>query len=386
MKPVYFDYAASTPVDDRVLKVMDEYQRQHFGNPGSLHRLGRAANRTLEDARARVAKVLGAKRSEIVFTSGSTETANLAILGVATRFPDAGFVTLKIEHEAVLQPLASLEGCKVVRVDTGGEGVVRADEIAAAIDNATVLVAVQYANNEIGAVQPIAKIGAEIARIRQSRKAAGNVLPLYLYCDAAQAGLLSLQVARLEVDLMSMGGSKLYGPPGSGFLYVRTGTELLPVIHGGGQESGLRSGTQNVAAALGLARALELVQQDRQEESRRQARLRDDLWQRLQRTEGLRVNGSLKTRLPGNLNFLVEGASGEALVSHLDAAGFAVATGSACTAANEEPSHVLLAIGRTPKQAESSLRITLGRPTTAAEVEALATALEHAIRRVRELQ
>lgn len=383
----YLDYAAATPLDPRVLKAMQPYGKGGFANPSSLHAPGRAARHELEAARARIAKALGAKPAEIIFTSGSTEAATIAIQGVARTRHTARLVASAIEHEAVQRCLAGMEaeGHQTGVITVGEQGVVQPDQVVAAIDDLTTLVCVQYANNEIGTIQPVAAIAAEIAKIRADREARGIIRPLYLYCDAAQAGLLGLQVARLGVDLLSLGGTKLYGPAGSGVLYVRTGVHLHPVVFGGGQENGLRGGSENLPAAVGLATALELIQADRAAEAKRQAALRDGLWQSLRKLDGVTLNGSLKQRLAGNLNITVEGASGETLVAHLDAAGFAVATGSACSAANQEPSHVLLALGRTPQQAASSLRITLGRPTTKAEVTRLARALAVTIPRVREL-
>jgi len=384
---IYFDYAAATPPHPQVLKAMAPYLKSGWANPSSLHTPGRAAHQALETARARVAKVLGAKPTEIIFTSGSTEAANVAIQGVAKLQRSGRLVASAIEHEAVLECLKAMEseGHQTGIITVEEQGVIQPGQVAAAVDDLTTLVCVQYANNEIGTIQPIAAIAAEIATIRADREARRITTPLYLYCDAAQAGLLNLQVARLGVDLLSLGGSKLYGPAGSGVLYVRTGVQLRPVMLGGGQENGLRGGTENLSAAVGLAAALELVQGDRAPEAKRQAGLRDGLWQALHKLPGVTINGSLRQRLAGNLNITIEGASGETLVAHLGAAGFALATGSACTAANQGPSHVLTAVGRTPEQAASSLRITLGRPTTKTEVTHLGRALIKLVPRVREL-
>jgi len=384
---IYFDYAAAMPPHPRVLKAMAPYFKSGWANPSSLHAPGRAAHQALEAARAGVAKALGAKPTEIIFTSGSTEAANMAIQGVAKLRRSGRLVASAIEHEAVLECLTAMEGegHQTGIITVGEQGVIQAGQVTAAIDDLTTLVCVQYANNEIGAIQPIATITAEIAAIRADRESRRITTPLYLYCDAAQAGLLNLQVARLGVDLLSLGGSKLYGPAGSGVLYVRTGVQLRPVVFGGGQENGLHSGTANLPGAVGLATALEIMQSDRASEAKRQVVLRDGLWQALQKLPGVTINGSLKQRLAGNLNITIEGASGETLVAHLDAAGLAVATGSACAAANQDPSHVLMALGRTREQASSSLRITVGRPTTKTEVQQLHRALIKLVPRVREL-
>jgi cysteine desulfurase len=385
---IYLDYAAATPLDARVLKAMQPYLSDHFANPSSLHTPGREQRKALEAARKRIARSLGAKPAEIIFTSGSTEGINLAMRGVLQAFPRARVVVSAIEHEAVRAVADGLgaQGGLAGLITVGESGVVAPAQVVAAIDDTTVLVCLHYANNEIGTIQPIAKVAVEVARIRAERLQRGVTYPLYLFCDAAQAGLLNLQVARLGVDLLSMGGSKLYGPAGSGFLYVRTGTKLAPLWRGGGQEGGLRPGTENVAAAVGLAAALELVQAGRQTETKRQAALRDWLWQELTtRLDGLTLNGALNPRLPGNLNFVVSGASGEALVAHLDAQGVGGATGSACTAANQDPSRVLLAIGRSPAEAESSLRLTIGHHTSKAELEQVVKVVAAVVPRVRKL-
>ncbi|HSX41277.1 MAG TPA: cysteine desulfurase family protein [Candidatus Saccharimonadales bacterium] len=386
-KSIYFDYAAATPIDPAVAKVVEQTQKDFFANPSSLHTPGRLAGQKLAEARARVAKILGAKPAEIIFTCGTTEAANIAISGLAAAWPQTRILASAIEHEAVLATLDHLEraGRQVGKIPVTSDGIVKIDQVLASIDDLTSLVCVQYANNEIGSIQQIAKVSQLIAGIRVNRRERGITTPLFLYCDAAQAGMLSLQVSRLGVDLMSMGGSKLYGPSGSGFLYVRAGVKLEPVITGGGQEFGLRSGTPSVALAVGLAEALERQQARRTGESKRQQVLRDHLWQKIQKIEEAVLNGTLNSRLPGNLNVTFPGASGEELVSHLDAAGFAVATGSACSASSEEPSHVLRAIGRSVPEAEASLRLTLGQPTTKAEVDSLASILVKVVGRVRQL-
>lgn len=387
-KPVYLDYAAATPVDPEVAKLVEQAQLRYFANPSSMHSPGRAAAGVLTDARKSVARILGAKPAEIIFTSGSTEAANLAVGGVAAAFPGGRIVVSAIEHEAVLRAAEHFGGARqplgVLPVTPAGT--LSPEQALAAIDDATVLVCAQYANNEIGSIQPLGKISSMIAQVRKDRAARGNTTPLYLYCDAAQAGLLSLQVSRLSVDLMSMGGSKLYGPPGIGFLYIRAGVRLDPLIFGGGQQSGLRGGTPPVALAAGLAAALEKIQASRTAESKRQQKLRDWIWGEIQGIEGIGLNGARSPRLPGNLNIRFDGLSGETLLSYLDAAGFAVATGSACSAANEEPSHVLRAIGLSLPQARSSLRVTLGRHTGEREAKSFARALISIVARLQRMQ
>jgi cysteine desulfurase len=387
-KSTYLDHAAATPMDPGVFKAMKPYITDKFANPSSPYAAGREASEALEAARKRISTVLGAKPLEIIFTSGSTEAANLAIMGVAAKFPYSRIVVSSIEHEAVLDCMAALErqGRLTGVLPVVSNGIMDPESVVAGVDDTTALVCVMYANNEIGTIQPLVKISQQIAQIRASRKERGITLPLYLYTDAAQAGDLNLQVNRLGVDMMSLGGSKIYGPKSSGFLYVRTGVDIEPLIYGGGQERGLRSGTQNVAAALGLATALELMQKTKDKEVKRQSALRDYLiGEIIKKIEGTRLNGDRKLRLASNINITIPGVSGESLVLYLDKAGYQVATGSACTAANEDPSHVLLALGLTKHQAESSLRITLGRSTTKQDLVGLVRALAAAVARLREL-
>jgi cysteine desulfurase len=382
---VYLDYAAATPLDRRVLEVMTPHMTERFANPSSMHALGRRQRQALEAARARVAGPLGARPTEIIFTSGSTEAANLAIHGVMAAWPHGQAVVSAVEHESVLQTVERAASRFCV-VNPGPQGLVKVEDMLAAITDDTVLVCLQYVNNETGVIQPVAKLAAAMRIVRQQRSDRGNTTPLYLYSDAAQAGLLSLQVSRLGVDLMSMGGSKLYGPTGIGFLYVRSGTHLRSQIGGGGQERGLRSGTEPVAGAVGLAEALELIQGDRVKEAERLTALRNRLWTEIQQTlAGATLNGDLKHQAPGYLNISIPGVSGEELVARLDAAGFAVATGSACTAAHEDPSHVLLAMGKSPTQAGSSLRLSLGRSTTSGNLKSFIQALNEVVQRLRKL-
>jgi cysteine desulfurase len=388
MKQISLDYAAATPLDTRVLKEMQPYLTERFSNPSALYAAGREQRTVLERARKDVAKVLGAKPAEILFTSGSTEGINLAIQGIANQYPHMRIVATTLEHEAVLDGLTRYQrqGRPVGVITVAESGVVDLAHIEAAVNDITVLVCVQYANNEIGTIQPISKIGGLVQSIRADRRARGITTPLYLFCDAAQAGLMSLQVSRLGVDLMSLGGNKLYGPHGVGALYVRTGVELQPLWFGGGQESGMRGGSENVAGAVGFGRALELMQSDRVKESKRLSELRDWLWKELKKNiEGVAINGTLSPRLPGNLNITVEGADGEQMVSHFDKEGFAVATGSACTASNQKPSHVLLAVGRSREQAQSSLRLSLGSSTTKKQLEAFVRTAKKVVPRVRQL-
>lgn len=371
---LYFDYAAATPLDERVLAAMQPYFSQLFYNPSALYSSATQARDALESARARIAVLLGARPSEIIFTAGGTESDNLAIQGVMRQFPETNIVTSAIEHDAVLRPAAQFDH-RVVPV--GPDGLIDIPTLVAAIDDKTVLVSVMYANNEIGTVQPISRIARELATIRDQRRKAGNNLPLYLHSDSCQAaGYLDVHVARLGVDLLTINGGKLYGPKQSGLLYVRGALQLQPLVWGGGQERGLRSGTENVAACVGLATALELSQADRQTESRRLQTIQQQCLQQLQAAlPGLTVQGSMKRRLPNNLLVTIPGVDNERLLIQLDERGIMAAAGSACSASSDTPSHVLRALGLSDSEARSSLRLSFGRDTTADQIDQLVAAL-----------
>lgn len=357
MRSIYLDHAAATPVHPQVLEAMQPYFTEQFANPSSLYAAARVTREALVAARASVANNLGAKPTEIIFTAGATESINLAIQGVMRKFPDGHIVTTTIEHEAVLE--------SVKRFD---HSIVDVADVISSITDKTVLVSVMMANNEVGTILPIKELAAEIATIRASRT---NDLPLYFHTDAAQAGTtLDLHVSRLGVDLLTLNGGKMYGPKQSGILYVRTGTQLKPLIYGGGQERGMRSGTENVALAVGFAKALELAQADRKAESQRLEVLRDQLQKSiLGAIPEVVVNGDQRHRLPHNLNITLSGLDGEAAVLYLDNAGVQASTGSACSIGRDEPSHVLLAMGCSPEEANASLRFTLGRQTTDADIK-----------------
>jgi cysteine desulfurase len=370
---IYLDHAATTPLDVDVAKAMAPYQSEHFANPSSLYGAARVTKKALEDARAKVANILGARVTEIVWTSGGTESVNLAIQGVLRAHPGASWVTTAIEHDAVLSCREPLErvGHRVTTVGVKPTGLVDVDSVIEAVGDSTVLVSVMLANNEIGTIQPIADISKKLQIIRKDRLKRGVTLPLYLHTDACQAaGYLDLSVTRLGVDLLSLNGSKIYGPRGSALLYIKYGTKLEPLIYGGGQERGRRSGTENVAAIVGLAVALELAQKQRGAEGKRLAALRDDLLKKIEASLPSSIlNGEMKHRLPGNLNLTFPGLDGQALVLYLDQAGILASTGSACSSGDAEPSHVLLAIGRSEAEAAASLRLTLGRETTQEQID-----------------
>jgi cysteine desulfurase len=366
MKPIYLDYAAATPMDDAAVAAMQPYLQDNFYNPSAVYQSARKVRKDVEEARGMVADVLGAKDQEIFFTAGGTEANNLTIHGVMHNYPKAHIVATAIEHESVLEPIHQYDN-SIVKVKPSG--LVDPKEILKAIKDTTVLVSVIYANNEIGTIEPIKEIAKIITEARKNRILKGNSLPLYLHTDAAQAAnYLDLHVSRLGVDMMTINGGKIYGPKQSGCLYVKSLVNLHPLILGGGQESSLRSGTENVAAIKSFATMLQKVQIERHDEATRLQQIREKIIATLlQEKVEFKVNGTLKQRLPNNLNLSFPSVDGERLLMELDSNGVMIATGSACTASNDEPSHVLLAIGLSQSEASGSIRITLGRPTTEKE-------------------
>ena len=357
---------------------MQPYVESLFYNPSATYLKAIEVRHALEHARSMVALQLGSRPSEIIFTAGGTEADNLAIHGVMRRYPDANVVVSAIEHEAVLAPAAEYTS-RVVQPNQSG--LVEPSAVAAVIDDDTVLVSVMYANNEVGTVQPIRALGQLVQEIRRDRQARGITTPLYLHTDACQAAnYLDLKVARLGVDLMTLNGGKIYGPKQSGVLYVRGGLQLKPLISGGGQERGLRSGTENVAQAVGFAHALELAQTTRHDETERAIDLQCQFVKLLgENIPEAVMNGSQKHRLPNNIHITIPGIDNERLLIQLDEVGIMAAAGSACSASNDEPSHVLRAMGVADKLAQSSVRFTLGRNTTADEISRVVTQLSRLV-------
>lgn len=365
---VYLDYAAATPLDPKVLGVMQPYLSDNFYNPSATYLAAKAVRQDIDSARIKVAHWLGVKPSEIVFTAGGTEANNLAINGVMRQYPESNIVISSVEHESVREPAGRYD-CREVAVTS--EGLVDVSNLVKQINDRTVLVSVLYANNEIGTIQPIREIAKELQKIRVQRKSAGNNLPLYFHTDACQAGnYLDLHVARLGVDMMTLNGGKLYGPKQSGCLFIKTGCTLVPEIMGGGQEKGLRSGTENVPGIIGFAEALDIAQNKRSAESKRLEHLQDCFMSGiLEVFASAHVNGSIKKRLPNNLSIFFPGKDNERLMMLLDERGVQCAVGSACSASKDESSHVLRAIGLTDEEARSTLRFSLGRQTTKPDID-----------------
>lgn len=368
MKPVYFDHAATTPVDPRVFEAMTPFFCERFGNPSEPHRLGREARSAVDEARARVAALLGAGENEIVFTAGGTEADNLALFGSLARLQPGHLVVSAVEHPAVMEAARALNGrgWDVDYVPVDGDGVVDREAYRAAFRDDTRLVSVMTANNVVGTVQPV----AELARIAHQKGA-------LFHTDAVQAvGSLPVDVDELGVDMLSLSGHKLHGPKGVGALYVRRGTRLQPLLHGGGQERRLRSGTENVPGIVGLGVAMTLACEAMPEVRPRLERLRDRLVAGvLARVPEVTLLGHPTDRLPGNAAFAVRYVEGESLLLRLDARGFTVSSGSACAAGSDEPSPVVQALGVRPEDAHGSLRVSLGRENTEEEVDAFLDAL-----------
>lgn len=367
---IYLDHAASTPLDPVVLKAMLPYLKDSFYNPSATYLPAKQVRAELDQARAQVAHWLGARPGEIIFTAGGTEANNLAIQGVLRAFPNSSVVISSIEHDSVLKT-AEQFNCFVTFITEQGR--VDLDDLRAKIQDDTVLVSVMYANNEVGTLQPIREIAHIVHTVREERRQKGNDLPLYLHTDACQAAnYLPLQVASLGIDLMTLNGGKIYGPKQSGVLFVESHVRLTPLIFGGGQERGMRSGTENVAAAVGFSSALDKAQQMRHEESQRLSEIqRYALKQIAEKLPSAIINGSTKHRLPNNLHLTIPGTDNERVLIELEQAGILAAAGSACSASSEEPSHVLRAMGIADADARSSLRITMGRSTHKVDIDTL---------------
>ena len=380
MKRVYLDYAATTPTDPEVIKAMQPFLFDKFGNPSSIHSFGQEAKKALEDSREAVALFLGADASEIVFTSGGTESNNFAIFGAAFALEKKGnhIVTTAIEHHAVSEPAKFLEkkGFQVTSVGVDKNGLVSPEDIKKAITDKTILISVMHANNEIGTIQPIAQIG-KIAKEKG----------IYFHTDAVQTvGHIPVNVNELNADLLSLSAHKFYGPKGVGALYIRKGTRLERFLHGGDQEKGRRASTHNTPGIVGLAKAISLCKDKMEEEARFQTSLRDKLIKEIQnKISETYLNGHPQQRLPNNANVSIKYIEGESILLNLDMLGIAASTGSACTSTSLEPSHVLLAIGLSPEIAHGSLRLTLGRWTKEEDIDYLLEHLPGIVQKLRQM-
>jgi cysteine desulfurase len=378
MLRVYFDNNATTPLAPEVFEAMRPYLVEDYGNASSIHWFGQRAKAGMEKAREQVARLLNARTSEIVFSSGGTESDNAAIFGIveAARGERKHVVTTAIEHPAVLATTRALEkrGVAVTYVRVGPSGVVDPADVAAALGPETVLITVMHANNELGTVQPIAEIG-RLARERD----------IYFHTDAVQsAGKIPVDVERLGVDLLTLSAHKLNGPKGVGALYVRRGTILRPLLYGGHHERDRRPGTENVAGIVGLGAAAEMARGHMQEEGRRLAALRDRLEAGIVASvPHVRVNGDRAARVPNTTNITFDDVEGEGFVIAMDLRGIACSTGSACSSGSLEPSHVLTAIGLRPEQARASIRFSLGRFNTEADVDAALQILPGVVEQLR---
>jgi cysteine desulfurase len=376
---IYLDHAATTPVRKEVLEEMTPYFSKKYGNASSLYSLGREANKALQEARGRVADVINAMPEEIYFTSGGSEADNTALKGLAFANKDKGnhIIISSIEHDAVLNTCKFLEetGFEVTYLPVDKYGFVDCEDIERVITKKTILISVMHANNEIGTIEPIANIGS----LAQEKG-------VYFHTDAVQTfGKIPIDVEKMGIDLLSASSHKVYGPKGVGALYVKKGIEIQPLIHGGGHENGLRSGTENVAGIVGFGKAAELAENERAIEAGREIKLRDKLIKGTLKIKNSYLNGHPTIRLPNNANFSFKFIEGEGLVLDLDSHGIAASTGSACSSKSLEPSHVLLCIGLKHEEAHGSLRLSLGRDTNDRDINYVLKVLPKSVERLRKI-
>lgn len=378
MRKVYLDYAATTPVRPEVWSAMEPYLKEIYGNPSSLHSFGRESRTAIESAREKVAKAISAKPEEIIFTSGGTESNNMVLKGVAFALQDKGkhIITTPIEHHAVLEPCHFLEklGFEVTYLPVDKYGLVDPDDLKKAIRKDTILISIMHANNEIGTIEPI----KELAQIAKERD-------IYFHTDAVQTvGHIPVNVNDLGVDFLSISAHKFYGPKGIGALYIRKGTKVYPLLHGGEQEGRRRAGTENLSGIVGMGKAIELAVSELESEMKRLTGLRDYFISEVERRiPDAYLNGHREKRLPNNINFSFAYIEGEALLLNLDMEGIAVSTGSACSSSSLEPSHVLSAIGVPIELVHGSLRFTLGLWTTKEDLDYTLDVLERVVDKLR---
>ncbi|MCK4635144.1 MAG: cysteine desulfurase [Candidatus Aenigmarchaeota archaeon] len=375
MDKTYMDYAATTPTDPRVVEAMLPYFTEKFGNSATLYSIGQEAEAVLEECRRKVAKILGAKSSEIFFTSGGTESDNLALKGVALARGKGHIITSQIEHHAVLHTAEWLEkqGYSVTYLPVDKYGIVSPESVSEAIKEDTILVSIMHGNNEIGTIQPIDEIG-KICRKKR----------IYFHTDAVQT-VGKVPVSLKNVDLMSSSSHKIYGPKGVGLIYIRNSVQIVPLIHGGGHENGMRSGTENISGIVGYTKALELAVKEMKTESKKLWKFNKKLVEGLGKISDSWLNGHPEKRLPGNVHFCFSFIEGESLILLLDQKGIEASTGSACSSKSLKPSHVLTAIGLKPEEAHGSLRLTMGRFTEEKDVERVLREVPGVVERLRKV-
>jgi len=380
MRKVYLDYAGTTPTDPEVIKAMQPHFFDKFGNASSIHTFGQEARKAVEDSRQTIADFIGAKPEEIVFTCGGTESDNFAIFGVAEALQKKGnhIISSNIEHHAIVEPCKVLEnkGFKVTYIKVDKDGLLDPEDVKKAITDKTILISIMHANNEIGTIQPIAQIG----KIAQEKG-------ITFHSDTVQTvGHIPVNVDELNVDLLSLSAHKFYGPKGVGAIYIRKGTKINRFLHGGDQERGRRASTHNSPGIVGLAKAIELCKEKMDGEIKTQTGLRDKLIKEIsEKIPEVYLNGHAKIRLPNNVNFSIKYIEGESIILNLDMLGIAASTGSACTSASLEPSHVLLAIGLTHELAHGSLRLTLGRWNTEEDIDYILEVLPPIVEKLRRM-
>ncbi len=379
MKHIYADHAATTPVRKEVVEAMIPYFTEKFGNASSIHQFGKEAKDALERSRETIAKTIGAKPEEVIFTSGGTEADNMAIKEIAFMNREKGnhIITSSIEHHAISHTCEFLEkmGFKVTYLPVDKFGIVNPADVEKSITKQTILVTIMHANNEVGTIEPIAEIG-KICRKKG----------IYFHTDAVQTyGKIPIDVNKMNIDLLSTSAHKLYGPKGVGFLYVRKGTKISQLIHGGGHEFDLRSGTENIPGIVGFAKAAEIAMKNMDKESKHEIKLRDRIIAEILEIPNTRLNGHPSLRLPGNAHFSFSGIEGESLILHLDMNGVAASTGSACSTKSLKPSHVLTAIGLSPVQAHGSLRLTLGKDNTDEDINHIIKSVKDIVENLRKI-
>jgi len=389
MKKIYLDYAATTPADKEVVEEMMPYFSDKFGNPSSIHTFGQEALEAVDKARAQIAEFLHCSPREIIFTSGATESNNMAIKGTlkASQAKDPHIITSSVEHHCVLNSCEVLkkEGVDVTFLKVDKDALVDPENLRKTIKKDTILVSIMYANNEVGTIEPIFEIGKILKEVNNDREKK-HLPKVYFHVDAVQAAnYLDCNVDSLGVDYLSLSGHKIYGPKGIGILYIRRGTRIRSIQQGGEQEYNLRAGTHNVPGIVGFGKAVALIPKHRERMPEIKA-LRDRLISGIENSiPNAKLNGSREKRLPHNANFSFKGVEGESLLMMLDQEGIAVSTGSACSSASLEPSHVLMAMGIPPEIAHASIRFTLGKDTTKKEIEFVLKVLPEKIKRLREI-